>query len=365
MVSFIHAQINTEFELDTQSGYEYNIFKAPSSFVDPESGELLGEEDLYTSSFYQRVGAKALFTKEMKANQNLSLRLRPVGRFYLSESEASYFTIYSRLRYEKEFNSKTSLRIQTHYNYRDRDGENFDDNELRTPLGYRQADISAGLFFRLYNQNRSFIEIEYGNRNFKDGETNDLYYNYYRINTIFRNVFKRAAGYHSYGIEASFMNRFFTRSFVEDEPNTNRNWSYITLEPFYRIPLTEKWRVRPALEWSKRIDNDQGTFTYSQIKPSLEVRYKTDKWLVETTASLTNRKYSQLRATNSGGEDLGNLELKYYRLRVNAERKISKSLSITSEVYVNNRVSNRTDVASSFFRSYDYFYAGIGLRYTF
>ncbi|NQY06881.1 MAG: hypothetical protein HRT68_12010 [Flavobacteriaceae bacterium] len=365
LAQLISAQINSEFELETLSGYENNIFKSPSSFVDPDSGELLGKEDLYTNSIFQQVAIKGLFTKEWN-NNNLTLRLLPRAQIFLSESQASYYTIYSRLRYEKEISNKTKWQVTSHFNYRDRDGENLDDNELRTPLGYRHFDVSTRLFFRLYKQSRSFVEIEYGNRNYQDGETNKLWYDYVAVNTIFRNVFKNPAGYHSYGVEASFSKRFYERNYFDpEEADETRNWTYFTAEPFYRIPITEKWRVRAGLEWQRRIDNDRGSFTYSQLRPSVELRYKTETFMAQLNGSYTNRGFNSLNATDVFGEVTGKLNLKYYRLRLEMEQKIGKNLYLTSDAYMINRESNRKNLNTTGFRSYQYFYAGIGLTFTF
>lgn len=357
------SQIKTEFELETASGYAYNIFRSPSSFFDGD--EVLNEDELYRSSFYQDISFKGMFTKSWE-NQSLSLRVNPRGRLFYSDSDATYYTIYSRLRYENEISNKTKLQVTSHYNYRDREGENLDDNELRTPLGYRHYDISAGLFFRLYRQNRSFLKVEYGNRNYQDGETNDLKYDYYSVQTVLRNVFKKPAGWHSYGIEVEYEKRLFDRTYYEDPTlNETRDWSYLTLEPFYRWPITNKWRLRGGLEWSKRTDNDNGTFTYNQLRPSLELRYKTESFMVEAVGSYANRDYEQLNATNTNGEVLGKLNLKYYRLRANMDKKIGKNLYLTATAYTTNRVSNRTNGTTTAFRSYDYFYGGIGLKYRF
>ncbi len=357
------SQIQSEFEMETASGYMHNIFRSPSSFIDED--ELFGKDDLIRSSIYQDMGFKGIFKKFWK-NENISLRLYPKGRLFLSDTEATFYTVYSRFRYEKNFSRKTRLWLTSHWNLRDREGENLDDNELRTPLGYRHLDISAGLFFRLYDQHRGFINLEIGNRNYQDAESNDLQYDYYTINTVFRNVFERPEGWHSYGIEAQLSKRLYERTYFEPEvPKETRDWSYIVLEPFYRWPVSKNWRLRGGVEWSKRKDNNKGTFTYRQIRPSLELRYKNEKWLIETEGSYTIRDFDGLNATNSAEEILGKLNFKYYRLKVDIEYELGRKLYLTANMYVNNRNSNRTNINTITFRSYDYYYAGIGLRFEF
>jgi len=358
----VNAQIETDIEIATQTGYENNIFKSPDSFIDEDTGELLGKDGVQRSSFFQDIGIRGLFSKRWD-NQKLSLRLNPKGRFYFSDDEASYFTIYSRLRYENELSRNTKWLVTARYNYRDRDGENLDDSELRTPLGYAHVETTSTLHFRLYKQNRTLVELKYANRDYKDGLTNNLSYNLIGIRTVFRNVFKRRAGYHSYGVEASFNKRHYKRVFFDGlEATTKRDWSYIDVEGFYRYPITENWQLRPSFQYMTRVDNDAGRFTYTQVKPTIAVSYNAESFSMDVTASYTNRNYDQLRATNTNGDDLGLLKFKYYRLRVNAEKQIAHNLFITANAYVNIRESNRTNQNSLIFRGYDHFYVGFGLK---
>ncbi|MEM7187133.1 MAG: hypothetical protein AAF466_10780, partial [Bacteroidota bacterium] len=132
----MHAQITSEYSLQSDSGYEFNIFKFPESFFDSERDTLLGKSDIYRSSFYQQVSFRGLFNHKFNKRQAISLRLSPRGRFYLEDAELNYYTLYSRLRYQHEFRRTTKWEMTARYNYRERDGENLDDSELRTPLGY-------------------------------------------------------------------------------------------------------------------------------------------------------------------------------------------------------------------------------------
>ena len=119
------------------------------------------------------------------------------------------------------------------------------------------------------------------------------------------------------------------------------------------------------MEWQRRIDNDRGSFTYSQLRPSVELRYKTETFMAQLNGSYTNRGFNSLNATDVFGEVTGKLNLKYYRLRLEIEQKIGKNLYLTSDAYMINRESNRKNLNTTGFRSYQYFYAGIGLTFTF
>ena len=358
----LYGQTEQDLYVETQSGYESNILRAPNSFI--EDGVQMGPDEIQLSSFYQEVDIRGLITRSWGPHK-FSVRLQPKGRFYFSEGDASYYTVYSRLRYENELNRNTRWLLTARYNFRDRDGNNLDDNELLTPLGYGHLEFSSGLFFRMYPQNRSFIEVRYANRDYTDGEVNDLKYDLFGVDAVIRNVFKRPEGYHSYGIETGFSNRQYTRTFVDpEEPATVRNWNYFYAEGFYRYPVTRELRIRPGFRYMIRTDTDTGRFSYSEIRPSVEISYNGERFSADFNASYVDRTFDQLRAVDTDNNDLGRLQFQYLRLRLDLEHAITDNLALVGTFYMNNRESNRTRETSLLFRSYNYNYSGIGLRFT-
>jgi len=359
----LYAQLKTTIVIESLTGYENNIFKSPKSFLN-SNGELLTDKQLYESSFYQTGDLKFIAKKEWR-KQSISFRINPRGNYYYSENDASYFTIYSGIKYENILSKKTKWQIQSRYNFRNRKGDNVDGSELNFPLGYGHFDFSTGMHYRLYKQNRSFIKIIYGNRNYKKTNTNEISYNSLGVNTIFRNVYKRDAGWHSYGIEASFINKYFQQKNQVENTNEKFNWKDVSVGAFYRYPVTKKLDVKPLFTFKKRIDSKNDKFTYTQLKPSLNIAYKTTKIHFDVIGSYVNRKYKTLEATNTDWNKLGKLKYTYYQLKVVAKMKLNKKLSVVSKSYINNRTSNKTNMKSIYFRDYNYYYTGIGLKYTF
>lgn len=359
------SQVESNFLFQTRSGYEYNIFRFPDRYLDPELDEVLGPEDLYTNSLFQQGSFRMLFSKKWRG-QEINLRVNPVGRFYLDERESSYYTLYNRFRYINRFTKKTIFTATVRYNYRNREGQNLDESAFRTPLGFAHFEAVTGLDFRLYKSNRTKLELLYANRNYQNTEQNDLVYDLLGANLIFRNVFKTRAGYHSYGIRANFNNRKYLRTDLEDnENNLRRNWNFTTLQGFYRYPVSEVLTLEPAMAWNTRTDLDNGRFTYSQLEPSLRLRYRDEIFTAEAQASYAIRNFEQLRATDSDNNDLGLLQFNYTRINLDVTHKLSDNLSIAFDLNVNIRESNRTNVERVLFRGFDYYYTGIGLQWTF
>ncbi|MEL6809849.1 MAG: hypothetical protein AAFP76_00750 [Bacteroidota bacterium] len=357
----LFAQIETDLDLETQSGYEQNIFRFPKTFFDEEQDTLLGPQETYRSSLYQSVNFRLLFTKTF-GKQELTFRTNPQGRYYFEDEEASYYTLYNRLRYQNRLSRKTQWNVTARFNFRDRDGENLDDSDLRFPLGYTHLEISSGLNFRAYKQNRSYLEVRSGNRNYKDATTDALQYNFLGVHFTYRNVFKRVTGYHSYGVEIEATQRSYSRVYIDPDRETDRfNWFYTSVEGFYRCPIAKNWQLRPSLIWTRRKDNKE-TFSYSEIRPGASIRYNESRFSMRFNASYTLRNFDVLRATDSDNTDLGALRFGYTRFRLEASYPIAKNMYLEFDGYWNGRNSNRTNVNKLFFRSYEYYHAGFGVK---
>lgn len=360
------GQIASQANLQTQSGYEFNIFKFPESFFNSDTNTLMEKDEIYRSSFFQQTSARVLFTKKMGRKGNISLRLQPRARFYFEDSALDYYTIYSRLRYQNTFRRNTKWEIIGRYNFRERDGENLDDSELRTPLGYGHLELSTSLAFRLYPQHRGKLSLRYANRDYKKGLEDNLHYNLYGAHLVFRNVFRRLAGYHSYGLELDVSRRIYERVFTDPtESIEERDWSYAQVDGFYRYPISKTWQLRSGFAWGNRKDKNEDKFSYTEIRPSLHLSYKGKRFSMNFTGSYTARNFKVLRANDSEGNDLGLLKFDYTRLQLKAEHQLSDQLVMTFNGYINNRDSNRTNVNKLFFRSYDYYYTAVGLRFDF
>jgi len=356
------AQIKTNFSIESSIGYENNIFKSPDSFLD--NGALKDQNNLYKNSFYQEGGVR-FFAKKKWKNQSLSFRLNPKGIYYYSEKKASYFTFLSGLRYSNELNKNTKWQMSSWYKIKNREGENIDGSELNFPLGNNHFGLATSLDLRLYKQNRSFVKLIYGNRDYKKSNGFDLSYNAIGMSTVIRNVFKRKTGWHSYGVEADFVNKFFQQQKTSTNTTAKFKWKDMSAGVFYRYPITKKLDLKPLFQYKKRIDSDKDKFSYNQFKPSINLVYKNKKISLGLTGSYTSRTYKTLEATDNNWDKLGKLNYRFYQIKLEGERELNKKLSITTNCFLNNRKSNKTNTKSIYFRDYNYYNLSIGLKYQF
>ena len=178
-------------------------------------------------------------------------------------------------------------------------------------------------------------------------------------------MFKRNAGWHSYGIEGGVITKFFNQKGETANTSNTFNWKDISAGIFYRYPITRELDLKPSLEYKTRIDSNTDKFSYNQLRPSLSLAYKNKKTGASLTGSYINRKYKTLEATDNNWSSLGKLKYQYFQVKLVGERKLNKKLSLTLTAYLNNRTSNKTNEKSIFFRAYDYYNVSIGLKYSF
>ena len=356
-----HAQTDMNVSLETNSGYEHNIFKFPSIYLD-SNGEPLTGSDAYINSFYQRIYAR-LEAKQIWQKSELSLSVSPQTIFYYSESEFNYSEFFTKLEYQYDFKKSLELKTTVWYRLKNRDGLNADASDLAFPLGYTHYGIYSTLDFRWFKNNRSQFRLSYNSKHYDATETSDLSSNAFAGKYILKNIFKQRTGYHHYGIELNYSNKAFSR--IQNSGTDNFTWHDAIAELFYKYPISKSLDMRGMLSYKIREDSNADRFSYRQIQPALHFRYREKAWDVDFTTSYTLRNYATIEATNSDDEVLGKLEYNYLRINLNVENNINDQLIVFLDGNFTHRNSNRTNINSIFFRSYDYANVSLGIRYRF
>ncbi|MGY6647497.1 hypothetical protein [Wenyingzhuangia sp. IMCC45574] len=361
----------TDISVATLSGYQSNILKMPDQFVNDED-ELLNSDELYSSSFYQDVRLKLKY-KHLKKKTAFKAYFIPENRFYFSEPDLNRLSIDTKLDYDYTLKKNLKWENELQYKIINQEGSDADNNELNTPFGYKQLTLNSGLRFRLYKNNRSFVELSYSKKDFDATETRELTYHKYGIATTFKNIKWKHHLLHSYGTTAAFYHRDYDiLNFSDDEEDeeaeditSSRIWQYLNLGAFYELPINKQWRITPQLEYENRMDQTNNRFGYSQFRPSVSVEYKSKRMKLNLKTSYANRKFSNLNATNQENKTVGKLVYNYLYVKFLASYKLNKKLSLIANTSFTNRISNNAILTTQAYRSYQRGYAGIGINYTF
>jgi len=166
-------------------------------------------------------------------------------------------------------------------------------------------------------------------------------------------------------IDVNYLTKYFTQKDLISNNSSSFNWKDVSARMFYRYPLTKELDLSPDFEYKIRSDSNNDKFSYQQFKPSLNLTYKNKKADVNLIGSYINRKYKTLEATDNNWTSLGKITYQYYQVKLESEYRLNKKLSLTLLGFLNNRMSNKTNINSIYFRGYDYYNISLGIKYRF
>lgn len=357
-----HSIAQLDVTASTFTGFETNINQVPDQLE--LNGDFFEQEDLYMNSAYQDLVVRFKYKYNWK-NNSLTFYLTPDIRYYFSEAESSQTILNTRISHKymirKNFNWENSIQ----YKIKDREGQDLDQVEIGIPFGYKQFKASTGLRFRMSKSNRSLVRVNYMSKDFDNSNSRSVMYSLYGIDAEFKQIKWRNHLLHSYGVKLGYDHRDYAITNFSNNSNDDRTWTYFNASIFYRLPFSKKFYIQPELAYLNRNDQTNNRFSYSQIRPELNLVYKTARFEAKVTTSYTGRTFSTLIADNIEGDPVGQLEYKYFRLRANMGYNLNNKWSLLLEGSIIDRNSNQTDITTSAFRSYLTQYAGIGFRFNF
>ena len=358
----LNAQWKTDFTAGLKGGYEWNVFLNPTTAV--VDGDLLLREDLWTSGFYQTAFLNGKFKKD-EGHRRWKMGFKLSGSNYMTELNANRFTLGLDASYRVKFAKRKYFEVAPDFLRISQNGVSLDDAILRTPFSYTQLLIPVKLDFYLGNKAWLKTEVGYKYKNYdRQNPEEQLYYHApffgFRLSKKWENL--NFMNKLTFSANAELRNYTDVRmSTVTGDPeeeeedeefdiitNGTRKWNY------YRANL--EYNIKPK-EWLYEITfglytinrNDQsGRNGYFQVSPGVTASTQLKKLKVSGTARYSLRNYKNI----SAGEGAGNLQYKYFRLRLRAEAPLSKSTKWFTNFNYVNRESNRVSNTSLGFRGY-------------
>lgn len=352
----------TTISFQSLGGYEPNTNRAPEFFINEDQDQELERKDLYLGGVYQDIEAKLAYRYKTKTSL-FKIGFAPELRFFYDEPNANLAVYNGSLYHKYSFSKHTQWENKLTYKRKQREGQDLDQNELSVPLGYQWIGVTSGLHFRLYKSNRSLFRLSFGEKTFDDSDTRKVSYYKYGGEFRFKQVFWSNHLLHSYGVKASFFNRDYAITQINDGKKSDRTWQYIGMELFYDLPIDKRLSVEMAVNYEKRDDVTNSRFGYKQWTPSLGLEFENDRCNVKLTSSYTIRDFDGLMANDIEEEEIGYLKYRYTRLQGSIAYHISSKFSLVAEGSFINRNSNNEDETTTAYRSYRNYYTGIGLRW--
>ncbi|MGV6832374.1 MAG: hypothetical protein ACWA5P_12530 [bacterium] len=351
-----------QFNLDVSSlsGFESNILRVPDQLLDDD--ELITSDELYRSSYFQDVIATLEYEKEMRTSV-LNIFFKPQRRFFFSESDSDRLILNLKVNYTLDISKYKSWENEIQYYQKDQNGLDADENELGTTFAYNLVNVDSKLNFRLYKSNRSFIGLHCGKKNFDPTETREVSYHKYGITAGFKNIKWTNHLLRSFGFTSSLIQRKYDITSIDEDEiatNGNRTWNYINFKGYLKIEMIKGLILYPSISYENRIDQSDNRFGYTELEPKLFLSYKNERIDTSVSVSYSKRNFTDLIVNQN---DL--LSYDYIRLRFNLSYKVSDKLALIANTYFINRESNNNDLSAVTFRSYNNYYAGLGIRFAF
>jgi hypothetical protein len=365
----MQGQFTQKYSISTTTGYVSNIFKSPDSLAVKIDSikEVQYKSDLWDNSVYQG------FTASVKMNnkwgkQEFNFKIEPEFNYYYALPKKSYFNLRSFLNYKYNFKKKFRFESNLNYYYINRNGTNFDDVELPTPLGYQLLEFNNGLHWRFSKQNRSSFAVIFENKSYTPSIKTHLAYN--NIGAAFetKQSFYNNDLQNTIGLTLGYFNRLY--KITENKNNVitaKRDWRYIEASVFYSYPISKIIKLTAGIDYQKRIDKTLTLDGYKMFNPMVALEFQGEKYSIKSKFNYKNRIYSNRLGNIEYEEDNGapQMEYKYYLFATIGTFEITKNLNFITNIDFDIRETNKENVNSRSFRGYKIFDVGIGLKYDF
>jgi hypothetical protein len=365
----MQGQFAQKYSLTTTTGYVSNIFKSPDSLavkIDTVK-EVQYKNDLWDNSAYQE------FTASVKINnkwgkQEFSGKIEPELNYYFALPKKSYFNLRSFLNYKYNFKKKFRFESNLNYYYINRNGTNFDDVELPTPLGYQLLEANNGLHWRFSKQNRSSFAVFFENKNYAPSIKTHLLYNNIGAEFETKQSFYNNDLQNTIGFAIGYYDRFY--KITENKYNAitaKRDWRYIEASVFYSYPISKIIKLTAGIDYQKRIDKTLTLDGYKMFNPMLALEFEGERYSIKSKFNYKDRLYSNRMGNveNVGDNEAPLMHYTYYLFASKGALQLTKKLYFITNIDFDIRKTNKENINSRSFRGYKTFDIGIGLKYDF
>ncbi|MEM7103270.1 MAG: hypothetical protein AAF502_09085 [Bacteroidota bacterium] len=395
---YVLGQNSTKFEIETRSGYEYNIFRDYPN----NTGNDDQEDPGIKSGFFQYSKFQFDWKKKVELHQ-FGIKAGAEFDYFPTVNNANRFKPAISLNYTAKTGKYTSLIAKSKFSiYRTRKGA-AEEVIGGIPSPYRKLDLSLGYKFRPIKYNKTLIEASYINKTYDPFNERQYKYNSLEMKVRSTQRFKKKDKSSSYlTMEYEFQRRQSKNSFTgypdeaffdepefdefeeeegeegefeEDEEAVSEEdffdsedlfreglWLYhnLKLEYTFRTSSTLKWKT--GLVLSQRTDKQEELYGYRQIRPFVELAFKDKKIELKWKTSAVFRQYTDLTADQN---DNILLRQTYLRSSIRAAYQVKEPFFLTFKAALVNRSRNMPSGRNSRFLPYTNGEVSVGVRVVF
>ena len=288
------AQWEGQFEIG--SGYDYNIFNAPTTYED--SGELVESADLIREGIFAYARGKG---KYEIGNIQRKFSMNILGGFYEYpfQGDLRKYNLGGDVNYRHRIQKKHFLYWKGYYRDYIRAGTDFTQDLSNIPLSYRRYGSSLDMHWKLNKKERLYTELGAMVRE-SLGNIREQF-GYHAINGTIG--FRRYLGYQpntknrlSFSLGAN--QRWYERGSLRDSNaqfvyrRWNRTISSLEIEGFFE--LSDQLVYKPSISFSRQTENRDRGVNYHGLGLRNSLSYKSDDWSMSINPQLLLRKYMPL-----------------------------------------------------------------------
>lgn len=362
MTTTTWAQERQRFEVETQSGYEYNYFKSPRQVR--QGTVVLTEADLIASSSYQDILMDYDYRYKWDRNR-IRLSVSPFARLFQENFEDSYWSVLATAKYDYNLSRNTEFLAEIVFKRMNREGLDGAQDVLINPLGYTVYGASSGLKFELFPKNETVLEAFYNFKDFDAFGVRDLQYNEFGVKFGLQQEFRHNGLEHKYGITGYAKKRLYDTFNASDvTTDGERDWNYMKVTGFYTYPVSETFELKPSFVYYTRTDVLVGRSGFDQLGPGLGLKFDDDRTRFRANISYLTRNYTDFEARDTNGPLGEKIRYTYANISLNASHKLGNGgFSLTATAYSRVRATNYTDIDARSFRGYRNQYVGLGIKW--
>ena len=371
----LHAQNKLEIDARLYSGYDQNIYRVPSSYINAEGDTL---EAIRQNGLFSLV-ALSLEQKIKWDQHRLTFSGSGSARIYPGQSENNLWRGQLAQEYLFKWNRHWRFYQALNLGVYSRNGQDQSQDVLSLPLAYHQYSLMVG---SQWNPSRRFyikLEGRLGNKIYTPGETSSLRYNEKSIRTYARRKMDKGQSIAYLEGSLKYRNRnYFRESYTlppdwegDFEDDLDFEWDddliefsesefsmqYWNVEFAAKIEAGDSFYWKPSLEWVRR-SGSNANFAYQQIKPEVLLNYQTEKSSFSLRTSYALRNFKFLKP--AGSEAL--LHYQYWSARFKWTHALDDRWSFNTSISLTRRNSNFDQASSRLNRPYTASSAMMGLR---
>ncbi|MDA3954794.1 MAG: hypothetical protein PF485_14190 [Bacteroidales bacterium] len=361
----LSGQTKYDLELYSFGGREYNIFKGPDKLLDP-LGQYYNTNDIIISDYFVESGIDTKYEFEKKKKYIFELGGDFKYRKNFNNPDLDQKHVNFNAVFEKYISKKINIGLGYEFSWKDKIGVSVTGDELTRSFKYYS---NQGLLYLNYNPNKKLefaFESYYELKNYYD-DTTDMSLNHNNFDFLLES---------KYSInkknEIIFIISYTDRSYIDylaldvtgsSSTNEIRHFNYLSFDLHYNWEPYDGFFIGPGVEYRKRNDLFEKYYNYSQLDPSLSLKYRNKKWYVylKTAYRTVNyeTKYAYTEIPNTD-----HLQYNYFDLGFKVKYKALKKLEIYANYNLNNRYSNTTLENKRTRRNYGNNEVMLGLIYT-